>query len=409
MEEKVTSKEQAAESIRATLDQLKQVVSGQKPLRLSESDTKANFIEKYIEALGYQGLSEVTREYYVKNSQEFIDYVLRANGEPILAVEAKSLQTELTDKAAAQLVQYCAVEGIEWCALTNGWDLRLYNQYLKGALEAKLILKLDLLAYNSDEEFEAVFDQLWLLSKESMTTPSGIRTWMEHQQLDRAMRSLLLDATSNTIRYIRRALTEYNVQISAEAVAHWFRTQLSAPITPIHPTWAVHETPRPTYRAQPTTQSSDVAYWMVPAADRKDLGMSAEDVIRAWLSKGIWGMYESTAGRKHFKAGDQICFYAGKKSGVVAAAEIVGPADQALAPSACPTRAKSDQTFYRVPLRNVRWMVAPVPLDEAMRNQLDAFEGRPPSASWAWFVQSTRKLSHRDFDLITMNTEQVAS
>lgn len=33
-----------------------------------------------------------------------------ADGEPILAIEAKALQNDLTDTSAAQLVQYYAVE-----------------------------------------------------------------------------------------------------------------------------------------------------------------------------------------------------------------------------------------------------------------------------------------------------------
>jgi predicted type IV restriction endonuclease len=404
----MSSKEQAAASIRATLDQLKQLVSGQKPPKLSESDTKANFIDKYIEALGYHGLADVTREYYVKNSQEFVDYVLRANDEPILAVEAKPLQADLTDKAAAQLIQYCAVEGIEWCVLTNGWELRLYNQYLKGALEAKLILKLDLLAYNSDDEFDAIFEQLWLLSKESMTTPSGIRTWMEHQQLDKAMRSLVLDPTSGVVKYIRRAISERNVQVSSEAVAQWFRTQLTAPVTPLLPTRSVKEPRRPTFDVAPATTPHDTVYWIVPAADRKDLGMTAGDVIRAWLGQGMWGMFESTPGRKRFKAGDMICFYA-KKTGVIAAAEIVGAADQPLRPSESPTVDKDGRPFYRVPLRSIRWMGQPVEVDEGLRRQLDAFQGRPPSAPWGWFIQSTNKLSPHDFELLAKNCEQAVS
>jgi len=403
----MASKEHAAASIRAALDQLKQLVSAPKPPKLSESDTKANFIEKYIEALGYRGLVDITREYYVKNSQEFIDYVLKANGEPILAIEAKPLQQDLTDKAGAQLVQYCAVEGIEWCVLTNGWELRLYNQYLKGALEAKLILKLDLLAYNSDEEYEAIFEQLWLISKESMTTPSGIRTWLEHQQLDKAMRVLLLDPTSPAIKYIRRSLTDYSVQVSTEAVAQWFRTQLISAITPMLPVKALREKSRPTYEVPVTEPESDASYWIVPAGVRKDIGMTAEDVLRAWLGKGMWGMHESTPGRKHLKAGDWICFYAAK-AGVVAAAEVAASADQLLSPTECPTQAKSGQPFYRVPLQNVRWMPATAPLDESLRGHLDAFTGRPPSAPWGWFIQTTSRLSKRDFDLLTAESIQAA-
>ena len=70
---------------------------------------------------------------------------------PLLAIEAKPLQTDLTDKHAAQLIQYCAVEGIEWAALTNGRELQFFNTFLKPDLAAKRVLRLDLLAFNSDD------------------------------------------------------------------------------------------------------------------------------------------------------------------------------------------------------------------------------------------------------------------
>src|SRR5215217_7464386 len=108
--EQMDDRHQAAQTVRQTLTKVKQFLAQEKPPKLSEADTKAVFIERYIGALGYEGLEDVVREYYVKNSQEFIDYVLRTDGEPVLAIEAKPLQTDLTDKHAAQLVQYCAVE-----------------------------------------------------------------------------------------------------------------------------------------------------------------------------------------------------------------------------------------------------------------------------------------------------------
>jgi predicted type IV restriction endonuclease len=253
------SKEQAATLIRATLDELKQLVSSPDAPRLTESDTKAHFVEKYIEALGYQGLADVSREYFVKNSQEFIDYMLKSGGERILAVEAKALQVALTDKAGAQLVQYCSVEGIEWCVLTNGRELRLYNQYLKGALEEKLLMKLDLLAYNSDEEFEAIFEQMWLISKEGVTTPSGIRTWMQHQQLDKAMRSRLLDPTSTIVKSIRRSLADEEIQVTSETVAQWFRTQLATTVTHLIPMDTVREKARVSYETSSPYASTEAS------------------------------------------------------------------------------------------------------------------------------------------------------
>src|SRR5688500_4633385 len=155
--------------VRHTLDQVKSFLAQEAPPRLSEADTKANFIEPIISALGWTGIGVVTREYYVKNSQEFIDYVMSSTTGPLLAIETKALQSSLTDKAAAQLIQYCSVEGIEWAALTNGRELQFFNTFLRPDLSAKRVLSLDLLAFNNDDEFDALFQQFWQLSRTSMT------------------------------------------------------------------------------------------------------------------------------------------------------------------------------------------------------------------------------------------------
>lgn len=173
----------------------------------------------------------VTREYYVRNSQEFIDYVMAGATGPLLAIEAKPLQTDLTDKHAAQLIQYCAVEGIEWAALTNGRELQFFNSFLKPDLAAKRVLRLDLLAFNSDVEFDALFGQIWQLSRESMTKPSGVRTWLNQRRLDTALRSILLDSSSPTIRQLRKRLAAAEINATTQDVAHWFRGHLGAPIT----------------------------------------------------------------------------------------------------------------------------------------------------------------------------------
>ncbi len=165
--------ENAKEAVRQTLDQVKAFLAQESPPKLSEADTKANFIEPIIAALGWEGIGVVTREYYVRNSQEFIDYVMAGPHGPLLAIEAKPLRTDLSDKHAAQLVQYCAVEGIEWAALTNGRELQFFNTFLKPDLAAKRVLRLDLLAFNSDAEFDALFAQVWQLSRESMTPRRG--------------------------------------------------------------------------------------------------------------------------------------------------------------------------------------------------------------------------------------------
>lgn len=226
----------AKEAILETLTQLRTFLAQESVPRISEADTKANFIEPMIAALGWSGIGVVTREYYVRNSQEFVDYVmagpsgLGANPGPLLAIEAKALQSELTEKNAAQLIQYCSVEGIEWAALTNGRELQFFNTFLKPDLSAKRILRLDLLAFNNDDEFDILFEQLWQLSRESMTT-EGSRAWLNQLRLDSAVREIMLNPGSSTIRQLRRALSDAEVNASAQELVQWFRTHLNPPIT----------------------------------------------------------------------------------------------------------------------------------------------------------------------------------
>lgn len=215
-------------SIKSVLESVRSFLGQEAPPRLSEADTKANFLEPVIADLGWRGIGQVTREYHVKSSGEFIDYLLSGPNGPLLAIEAKPLQSDLTEKAAAQLVQYCAVEGVEWAALTNMQQLQFFNTFLKGDLAAKRILTVDLLAFNSDAEFDTLFQHLWRLSRESMTSPAGIRNWLNRKRLDSAMRAMLLDQDSGVVRQIRRTLSEKEINVSAAEVVQWIHELLAS-------------------------------------------------------------------------------------------------------------------------------------------------------------------------------------
>jgi len=225
----------AREAVRRTLTELKAFLAQESVPRLSEADTKAYFIEPIIAALGWIGMGVVTREYYVKNSQEFMDYVLFGSNDrgltkaPVLAIETKALQTDLTEKHAAQLVQYCAVDGIEWGALTNARELQFFNTFLKPDLAAKRVMRLDLLAFNSDDEFDILFEQLWQLSQESVTTAS-VRTWLNQLRLDKAVRETVFNPGSSTIKQLRKALADAEIRATPQELVQWFRTQLAPPM-----------------------------------------------------------------------------------------------------------------------------------------------------------------------------------
>jgi hypothetical protein len=77
-------------AIQAALESVKQFVARPDSPKISEADTKANFIDPVLVGLGWAGIEFVVREYYLKNSREFIDYVMRDKGSPLMAVEAKA-------------------------------------------------------------------------------------------------------------------------------------------------------------------------------------------------------------------------------------------------------------------------------------------------------------------------------
>jgi hypothetical protein len=227
MPAKDSAMDRAKEAIALTLAEVKSFLAQETPPRLSEADTKAYFIEPLIRALGWEGIGVVTREYYVRNSQEFIDYLLKSDTGPQIAIEAKTIQSELVDKHAAQLVQYCAVEGIEWAVLTNGRELHLFNTFLKRDLAAKRVMRLDLLAFNTDDEFDTIIAQLWQLSRAEMTTPSAVRSWMHQRRMDAKLREVLVNPGSSVIQHLEGVLSDVEIQATSQDLTQWFTAILA--------------------------------------------------------------------------------------------------------------------------------------------------------------------------------------
>jgi hypothetical protein len=137
------------------------------------------------------------------------------------------------------------------------------------------------------------------------------------------------------------------------------------------------------------------AYWLTPV--KADDTQTAEEVIDNLVGKkGIYAFGERTPGRKHLKPGDRICFYA-TSNGVIAHAKVAStpekkPNPAVRDPERYPWVFKLEET--KIYLKN------PIVIDASIRAKLDAFEGRDPNTSWAWFVQATRKITGHDFNIL---------
>lgn len=184
---------------------LKQLIAEANTRQISELDTRALLIDKYLEALDYRGLSDVRRGSPV-DSGTCPDYVLYLNGEPAIGLEAKRLGAPLGPKEAAQAVAYCSGLGVRWAALTDGRYLKVYDAPLPGMLpHEREILSIDLAAYEGRDEFDAlIWPYVELVAKSQLQSGMGLERWVARE----SARGLLTTPISRTVRTLRKELDE---------------------------------------------------------------------------------------------------------------------------------------------------------------------------------------------------------
>jgi hypothetical protein len=108
---------------------------------IGEQDTKAALIVPVLRALGWdlEDLEDVKLEYKRLSSDNPVDYSLFLLRAPRLFIEAKALGVHLDDhKWTSQILNYATVAGVEWVALTDGNEWRIYNSHAVVPVEQKL-------------------------------------------------------------------------------------------------------------------------------------------------------------------------------------------------------------------------------------------------------------------------------
>jgi predicted type IV restriction endonuclease len=205
-----------AEQLRSTLD---------KGLSLSEYDTRAFFIDKCLNALGYREIDDIQHGVPVE-SGNFADYVLRVNGKAVIAVEAKKLGSDLKSKDAAQLVQYCATLGVRWGVLTNGARFNVYDApVLDVPPHERVVFSVDLVDYSDRADFDArIFPEMALVSKAQMQSGGGL----ERRVAQEAIREILTTAQSKSLSILRKELKQQKaIELSAQDLAQFLAELMS--------------------------------------------------------------------------------------------------------------------------------------------------------------------------------------
>lgn len=123
------------------LDTVRERITRHQRENIGEQDTKAALIVPVLRALGWdvEDLEDVKLEYRRRPADNPVDYALFLLRSPRLFIEAKSLGARIDDgKWASQILAYATVAGVEWVALTDGNEWRIYNSHATVPVEQKL-------------------------------------------------------------------------------------------------------------------------------------------------------------------------------------------------------------------------------------------------------------------------------
>ena len=197
-------------------------------LGLSEADTRSHLIDPLLRILGFSDVRHLRREVMIPATKEFLDYELRVDDKPVMIVEAKTARYSLSERDAAQCVQYASVLGVRWCVITNGMTWVFYDSHATGSLKDKWIAEVRL---DGDElGVEAAWAVLSAFSRESLVKPNPITSLL----VDRVVAAELTRPDSKAVMDLRRSVQQrFGERVSGEAVLSAIRRVFLAPATAV--------------------------------------------------------------------------------------------------------------------------------------------------------------------------------
>lgn len=164
---------------------------------LNEADTVTRLIKFFEDVLGYDALSEVSREAQLKN--KFVDVTLRIDGVTKLLVEAKRAGETLRDRHIEQAQSYASRNNFKWVILTNGVAWNLYHLTFDEGIEYQKAFSIDL---SDSSQIDRCAEMLSVLHRNSVRKGELEEFWERATCLSPASigRALFTDVVLGVIR-----------------------------------------------------------------------------------------------------------------------------------------------------------------------------------------------------------------
>lgn len=362
---------------------------------LNEAETRAHLIDPILGALDYRSFDSVRRGVPIPGNKKELDYLLTA-GDVRVVVEAKALRSTLGAPEAIQTVEYCAVLGVRWALLTNGLRWEIFDNETSGDWESRRVAAVEI-DCGDEGKLAKANDGLSLFARDRLCVDeAGLVRWTRLERARVLLSRMLSDASSQMVQAITAALRDAGARIEPGEVVALIQAG-SAMLQGVPEGSVTSETAGDAPVVPASCRNAPVNYYLLPAGNRS--GFKAMDHLQQWLACGFWGLSKSAANRRRLERGDLCCFYSVSR-GVVATAKIDGSADHEVTSTEWPGPNPFEPETYKVPLTDIEWLPEPRPIDQSVRERLEAFRAHDPARNWSWFVQTPKRLSKVDFEVL---------
>jgi hypothetical protein len=166
---------------------------------LNEADTILRIIKVLEQVLGYDGLTEITREQQIKD--KYADIAVRIDGSIKFLIEAKASGVVLRDRHIEQAERYAAEGNIRWVVLTNGVMWNLYHLSFEEGIEYERAFTVDL----GTDPIDKAAELLALLHRQSIIRGEHEDFWKKQAALNPQSIGRVL-FFEDTLKLIRRQI-----------------------------------------------------------------------------------------------------------------------------------------------------------------------------------------------------------
>lgn len=143
----------------------------------------------------------------------YCDLAVRIDQKLRFLIEVKAIGTELKDQHVKQAVDYAANQGVEWVALTNAAEWKVFRVTFGKPIDKILVLDITLLALNPRDDDH--ISKLFLLTRESIVK-SALEAYHDQKQATSKFVLAAVIVSEPVLEVVRRELRRMSPDVRVE-------------------------------------------------------------------------------------------------------------------------------------------------------------------------------------------------